>query len=663
MKDNKSKWIWYKGDFELYHSHRLHSKRNERGVKLFVQWGIPEVYHKVFFRKVGTLEKEETISVNITGEGFVRVNGTHFYPIGTPVTIPKGDYRLTVAVYQPYGLPAAYVEGNTIVSDESWIVSVGTGQCGPGIWVEAGCRDDYMDKNISPEQFSFAYETLIPESVSCRNKGLLYDFGKETFATVRFTKLTKDVVVYYGETDIEALDTEHSYMLEKFSVNDVGATSYAKGFRYLYIPDVTADDVELEVQYEYLPVERKSRFKSGDEMLNRIWDVAAYTLELNSREFYLDGIKRDRWVWSGDAYQSYFINRYLCFDEDIATRTIRVLGGKDAVIQHINNIPDYTFFWIMSIYDHYEMTGNRKFLEDMFPRMTDFIEYTVSRLDENGFVNKVGNDWIFIDWADMDKTGAISAEQILFRKSLEDYVKCADILGVDAEKYRQIAEELRIKTDEFYWSKEKGAYIDSFESGKENVTRHANIFALLFGYGTEEQRKSIVEKVILNDEIPQITTPYFKFFELEAMCTIGKLDYVLGRILNYWGAMIDIGATSFWEEFIPNVDWKDQLSMYDRKYGKSLCHAWGASPIYLLGRYYLGVRPTSCAYKTFVVEPKLSGISELDATLPIKGGSVWLQKKDGKLTVKTDKEGGIFIYSQKEYQLRKDVEIIVTCES
>ena len=25
--------------------------------------------------------------------------------------------------------------------------------------------------------------------------------------------------------------------------------------------------------------------------------------------------------------------------------------------------------------------------------------------------------------------------------------------------------------------------------------------------------------------------------------------------------------------------------------GKSLCHAWGASPIYLLGKYYLVIRP------------------------------------------------------------------------
>ncbi|MEG0529329.1 MAG: hypothetical protein RR578_03250, partial [Bacilli bacterium] len=32
---------------------------------------------------------------------------------------------------------------------------------------------------------------------------------------------------------------------------------------------------------------------------------------------HLDGIKRDRWAWSGDALQSYWMNFYTFFDEDV----------------------------------------------------------------------------------------------------------------------------------------------------------------------------------------------------------------------------------------------------------------------------------------------------------------------------------------------------------
>jgi len=307
------------------------------------------------------------------------------------------------------------------------------------------------------------------------------------------------------------------------------------------------------------------------------------------------------------------------------------------------------------------MSGDRQFLETMFPRMTEFLEYTFTRLDDNGFINQCGNDWIFIDWADFDTEGAQCAEQILFRKCLEIYIKCAKLLGKKADTYQGKLDELVTKIEKYFWCKEKGAYIDSFESGNKNVTRHANIFALLFGYGTEQQRESIVQNVILNDAVPQISTPYFKFYELEAMCNIGNNEHVMEQILNYWGAMIQCGATTFWEEFTPNVDWKEQLGMYERKYGKSLCHAWGASPIYLLGRYFLGVRPTTAGYATFVVEPKLETIETIEAVVPVKNGSVSIRKQDGKLIVKSDKAGGTLIHQGRQYQLEKDVAVTLSC--
>lgn len=72
---------------------------------------------------------------------------------------------------------------------------------------------------------------------------------------------------------------------------------------------------------------------------------------LTTREFFIDGIKRDRWVWSGDAIQSYLMNYYLFFEQDAVERTIWLLRGKDPVTSHVNTIMDYTFYWFLSIYD------------------------------------------------------------------------------------------------------------------------------------------------------------------------------------------------------------------------------------------------------------------------------------------------------------------------
>lgn len=97
------------------------------------------------------------------------------------------------------------------------------------------------------------------------------------------------------------------------------------------------------MEYEYLPVEYRGAFRCNDEEVNRIWEVGAYTMHLTTREFFIDGIKRDRWVWSGDAIQSYLMNYYLFFDSDAVKRTIWLLRGKDPVTSHSNTIMDYTF--------------------------------------------------------------------------------------------------------------------------------------------------------------------------------------------------------------------------------------------------------------------------------------------------------------------------------
>ena len=94
-----------------------------------------------------------------------------------------------------------------------------------------------------------------------------------------------------------------------------------------------------------------------------------------------------------------------------------------------------------------------------------------------------------------------------------------------------------------------------------------------------------------------------RFYELEALCAMGEQNYVLKEMKDYWGGMLKLGATSFWEEYNPAKKGAEHYAMYGREFGKSLCHAWGASPIYLLGKYYLGVKPTSAGYATYIVEP------------------------------------------------------------
>ena len=80
-------------------------------------------------------------------------------------------------------------------------------------------------------------------------------------------------------------------------------------------------------------------------------------------------------------------------------------------------------------------------------------------------------------------------------------------------------------------------------------------------------------------------------------------------------------------------DEAQQYGMYGDPFGKSLCHAWGASPIYLLGRYFLGVQPLTPGYETYEVKPHTEFFQELDCVVPVKNGSVHIVYRNGELQV------------------------------
>ena len=232
--------------------------------------------------------------------------------------------------------------------------------------------------------------------------------------------------------------------------------------------------------------------------MNRIWNISVETFTLCSGMFFLDGIKRDRWIWSGDAYQSYFINQYLFFDENINTRTMLALRGQNEIKQHMNTIVDYSILWVIAVENHYMMTGNKEFLKQIYSKMKSMMDYLPAQTNELGFIYGREKDWIFIDWSEMDKEGTLAAEQILLLKAYNAMIVCGSVVGEDTEKYSEKYEQLERNLMTYFWDEEKGAFIDSYESGKRHVTRHANIVAVLFDFVDKLKAEKILQNILKN---------------------------------------------------------------------------------------------------------------------------------------------------------------------
>ena len=61
---------------------------------------------------------------------------------------------------------------------------------------------------------------------------------------------------------------------------------------------------------------------------------------------------------------------------------------------------------------------------------------------------------------------------------------------------------------------------------------------------------------------------------------------------------------------------------YDRPYGKSLCHAWGAGPVVLLPEIIFGIKPISDGWKKFSVNPCFGLVKWASVTVPTKYGNI-----------------------------------------
>jgi len=126
-----------------------------------------------------------------------------------------------------------------------------------------------------------------------------------------------------------------------------------------------------------------------------------------------------------------------------------------------------------------------------------------------------------------------------------------------------------------------------------------------------------------------------RFYELEALCAMGGQGHVLKEMKDYWGGMLSLGATSFWEKYDPTEKGTQHYAMYGRPFGRSLCHAWGASPLYLLGKYYLGVRPLSPGYASYMVEPALGGLKWMEGEVPTRHGNIKVSCSRTRIRVTT----------------------------
>ena len=383
-------WIWYPGDFELYHAMKQNFSRVERGFGWPAFWKSEGFRNRVAFRRTYELKQETSFTVFSNAIGHVLVtweNGEKKYPFGKKITVGPGKVKVSIHAGCVEAFPCAYVQGEVIHSDKTWMAEDYSQPLVP-----VGVCKYFTKPEQKPTVWEYTEKECKPVKISEINGGVLAEFETELTAAVyvkdkRKAALEKEkqkvvkniencyegnaeeisdagkcrresgsgdncdvLEVFCGESEDEALDLEHCYY--SWQPDPVTNRCPCCAVRFAFIPNCKAEDVEITAFYQYVDFPKRASFKCSDKKLNKIWEVAEHTFRLCSGIFFLDGVKRDKWIWSGDAYQSFFVNQYLLADPDIDQRTLLALRGNDPMTRHINTIMDYSLFWILGVLYH-----------------------------------------------------------------------------------------------------------------------------------------------------------------------------------------------------------------------------------------------------------------------------------------------------------------------
>lgn len=335
---------------------------------------------------------------------------------------------------------------------------------------------------------------------------------------------------------------------------------------------------------------------SSDTLLNKIDLVATNTLKECMQTVFEDGPKRDRRLWIGDLRLEALTNYYTFNNLEIVKRCIYLFaaGGCNSLgflpsfvyetpYYHSGeaHIEDYALLYVVSVCDYYEHTGDMNVVNDLLNICKSQLECFRATLDKNLIVTKQDGWYAFIDWC--PGLEVLTSLQGVYLYTLERFSTLIKAIGdEDYEKYVSLISEVRSASKKYLYDENKKAFINSFDNNQFSV--HSQVWMILGGVLDGDEAKILLLSSLDNKSAKQPCTPYMHHYVVEAMLKLGMRDEAVQYLKLLWGGMVELGADTFWEVYVPD---ELDFSPYNDRMINSLCHAWSCTPSYFIRKYGL----------------------------------------------------------------------------
>ena len=504
------------------------------------------------------------------------------------------------------------------------------------------------------------------KSTETDTASILLDYGKELHGGLQLVmggssrREPSLVRIRFGESVGEAnSQTYNSDWLMGFSTDDhakrdiimeiprdglieIGNT----GFRFVRIdllqPNTLINLKEARAILRYRKIPYLGSFKSNNTKLDAIWLTGAYTTHLNMQEYLWDGIKRDRLVWLGDFHPELATITKVFGYNEVIPRSLDLACEQYPLPKWMNNMTSYSFWYLIIHYDWYMQNADIEFLNKHREYIVGLIKQISSKIDDEG--TETLGKFRFLDWPSTpNKEGVEAGYRALLVWALKDAQKLCEILR----------EKESINT-----------CIKAIEKLNRNIKDHNNLkqaAALMAVAGILDPVKASNE-VVAVDGAARFST-FYGLYMLDALSMAGMHEKALDIAITYWGGMLDMGATTFWEDF--NIEWMENTARLDEftpegmndihgsfgdycypSYRHSLCHGWASGVTAWLTENVLGIKVVEAGCKTLKIEPHLGSLEWVEGSFPTPLGIVKVKHsklENGEIESEIDAPDGIKI--------------------
>lgn len=493
---------------------------------------------------------------------------------------------------------------------------------------------------------------------------ILLDYGRELHGGLKLVLgsakpwRTASVRIRFGESVSEACSQNDGGKRRKgYSTNDhamrdmvmqvpsdgqieIGST----GFRFIRIdclsPDMTIYLKEAPAIFRYRNIPYLGSFRCNDQRLNDIWMTGAYTVHLNMQEYLWDGIKRDRLIWLGDMHPEVATIMSVFGHNEVVNKSIDLACEQFPLPQWLNGISTYSMWYLIIQHEWYVHNGNIDFLRHHRAYITGVIDRIDECVDEEGNENLAKQR--FLDWpSSPNQPGGEAGCRALLSWALKDAEVLCNLLEEQehAKKCRAISKRLKKQIKQ------------------PNGLKQAAALMSIAGLMKPEQACS---EVISVDGAKDFST-FYGYYMLQALAQAGEYQQALDIIRQYWGGMLDLGATTFWEDF--NLDWIHNAARLDDfvpegkddihgdfgdycypSFRHSFCHGWASGPTPWMTQHILGVEIVDAGCKTLRITPHLGDLEWAEGTFPTPLGIVYIKHvkgADGKIVSTVKAPDGI----------------------